>query len=273
MIYVLSIFIVASVGALGNTLILCVLSQSHMHNTFNKLRAALAVFDTVYLGAILLGESILLHDKEMFGKIFPHFLWPTRNFSQTASMFMTVAIAIERLMAIKYLHQYDSNERHRATKYVLGVTITAMVLNLTKFNEYQTDASGQDNWSKQWGITATSMLKNMGYAIYDNAIFKLLIAGLIPIAMLVYSYAKIFLILRKNAQRIENSRSKSTIEDNNTSGQENMARLFAGVVVTSLICNIPEMVVKVSLLILTVKYPGTQFNRKSFVFCFGSKNS
>ena len=227
-----------------------------MRSTFNKLRAALAVFDLLLLGNNVLGQAILSQDKVTLGKVFSYFWWPIRNFVQTASMFMTVAIAIERLIAVKYPHKYKRNQRHRATKYVLSVTITAMVFNLVKFNEWQPDASGKDNWSKNWGYTPTSMFKDPGYIIYDNVIFKLLIAGLIPITMLIFTYAKIYVKLRDNRLELERYGSKSRVEDKKTSRQENLARLFAGVVVTSVICNIPEMTVKIIYLVLTLKsYP------------------
>ena len=246
----------ASVGVLGNILILRVLLQKHMRSTFNKLRAALAVFDLLLLANNVLGQAILSYDKNTFGVFFSYFWWPIRNFVQTASMFMTVAIAIERLIAVKYPHKYKRNQRHRATKYVLSVIITAMVFNLAKFNEWQPDASGKHNWSKFWGYGPTSMFKDPVYIIYDNLIFKLLIAGLIPITMLILTYAKIYVKLRENRLNLERSGIKSRVEDKKTSRQENMARLFAGVVVTSVICNVPEMIVKISYLVLTLQnYP------------------
>ena len=254
-IYALSIYIVASVGVLGNILILCVLMQKHMQNTFNKLRAALAVYDLILLGSNLLAQSILLIDKDTYGKVFSYFLWPIRNFTQTASMFMTVAIAIERFIAVKYPHKYKRNQQYRATKYVMSVTIPAMVFNLPKFNELQPDSSGNDNWSKHWGYAPTSMFKHMGYTIYDDLIFKLLIAGLIPLTMLIFFYANIYVKLRENRLKLETSEIKSRVEDKKTSRQENMARLFSGVVFTSIVCNIPEMINQIINLVLRLQYP------------------
>ena len=244
-------------GLLGNILILCVLLQKHMQNTFNKLRAALAMFDSMLLGPLVLSNILgLTIDKETFGGTFCYFFWPLQNFSQTASMFMTVAIAIERLRAVSYPHKYRKNQRYRTTKYVVSVTIIALVFNLTKFFEFQPDASGKDNWSKKWGFTGTTMLKTLGYAIYEIIIFKILAAQLIPITLLIFSYAKIFVKLRQNRKRIEGSSGVGdTHEDKKTAEEESMALLFAGVVITSIICNIPEIIVKVIWLVLTVQYP------------------
>ena len=239
--------ILASVGISGNILILFILLQKHMQNTFNKLRAALAVFDSMVLGVMLLSQFILMLNKDLHGKVTCYFSWPVWQFSKTASMFMTVAIAIERLIAITYPHKYSTNQHYRATKYVISVTITAMAFNLSKFNEYQPDASGNDYWSKKWGITPTSMHKNSGYAIYDVIIYKLLVASLIPITLLICSYAKIFAKLRQNRKITEMSGNGNSHKDRKTAKDENMARLFAGVVITSLICNIPEIIVYIIL--------------------------
>ena len=242
--------ILASVGMAGNILVLYILLQKHMLNTFNKLRAALAVFDLMVLGEIFLGQSILsFAGQDIFGKVFCYFLNPIWNFSQTASMFMTVAIAIERLIAITYLHKYSTNRRYRATKYVMSVTITALALNLPKFNEFRPDTSGNDKWSKNWGITTTYVTKNLGYAIYDLVVIKLIVALMIPIALLIYSYAKILKKMRQNRKKMEMSGNGNSHKDRKTAKEENMARLFAGVVITSLICYIPEMIVSVTILI------------------------
>ena len=102
----------ALMGVLGNILISCVLLQKHMQNTFNKLRAALAMFDSMLLAMIVMRNILwLTSDKETYGTTFCYFFWPLQNFSQTASMFMTVAIAIERLIAISYPRKYKTNKR------------------------------------------------------------------------------------------------------------------------------------------------------------------
>ena len=181
-------------------------------------------------------------------------------------MFMTVAIAIERLRAVSYPHKYRKNKRYRTTKYVVSVTIIALVFNLTKFFEYQPDTSGKDNWNNNWGFTRTTMLKTLGYAIYKNIIFKLIAAQLIPITLLIFSYAKIFVKLRQNRKRIEGSSGVGdTHEDKKTAKEESMARLFAGVVITSIICNIPEMIVIVTLLVLRVQSPDLVDNLPKWV--------
>ena len=93
--------IVAILGILGNSLasfILC--TRKEMRNAFNLLLVTLACFDSLYLfGSIL--ESFRKPDlfnmaTDTHILLFPHLLYPFTQFTFTASIFMTVAIALER---------------------------------------------------------------------------------------------------------------------------------------------------------------------------------
>ena len=91
--------IVGILGISGNLLasiILC--TRKEMRNTFNRLLVALACFDSLFILA-----SILEGFRKCFNMatdthilLFPYLLHPFSIFSFTASIFMTVAIALER---------------------------------------------------------------------------------------------------------------------------------------------------------------------------------
>ena len=93
--------LVAILGILGNSLASYILiSRKEMRNAFNLLLVTLACFDSLYLfGSIL--ESF--RKPELFDMatkthivLFPYLLYPFTQFAFTASIFMTVAIALER---------------------------------------------------------------------------------------------------------------------------------------------------------------------------------
>ena len=93
--------IVAILGMFGNSLasfILC--TRKEMRNAFNLLLVVMACFDSLYLfGSIL--ESFRKSDvfnmaTDTHTLLFPHLLYPFTQFAFTASIFMTVAIALER---------------------------------------------------------------------------------------------------------------------------------------------------------------------------------
>ena len=82
--------------------------RKEMRNSFNFLLISLLCFDSWYLfGAIL--DSI--RKKECFGEylltdvhtiLFPYMLYPAMSIFMSASIFMTVAIALERYIAVHY---------------------------------------------------------------------------------------------------------------------------------------------------------------------------
>ena len=91
--------VVAILGILGNSLasfILC--TRKEMRNAFNLLLVTLACFDSCYLfGSILesfRGAFNMATDTHKI--LFPHLVYPFTQFTFTASIFMTVAIALER---------------------------------------------------------------------------------------------------------------------------------------------------------------------------------
>ena len=91
-----------------------------MRNSFNLLLIALSFFDSCYLlGAIL--ESFrksfdLATDVHML--LFPYLLFPGMIISMTASVFMTVAIAMERYVAVHY--PLDYNQVSQVIKVLLS---------------------------------------------------------------------------------------------------------------------------------------------------------
>ena len=237
--------VTAILGTLGNIFIIMVLLQRHMVNTFNKLRVALAMFDTILLISCFV-DSVLKNSVEALGIAFPYILWPIRNFAQTGSMFMTMVIAVERFIAISYPIHYEMNKRYRATKYISSVIILSSALNITKFFELKSTCAG--NGLIHDSITVTELYTDKTYVIYNIIIYKLLITGLMPITVLICIYVKIYNKLKEN--QIKLNKSESNIEKRKRK-QENMAGVFSGVVMASLICNIPEMFIKITALVDT----------------------
>ena len=80
-----------------------------MRNAFNLLLIALAFFDSCYLfGSIL--EALRKHfdlTTKLHLLLFPYLLYPGQMIVMTASVFMTVAIAMERYVAVHYPLDYN----------------------------------------------------------------------------------------------------------------------------------------------------------------------
>ena len=154
----------AALGIFGNILVLRILLQRHMLNTFNKLRCALAVFDTLLLTNAHL-ESILRYSRNVY--VIPNFFWPMANLTHTASTFMTMVIAVERFVVVSDPQQYRKNQPFRTTKYVCFVTFPAILLNIPKWFELQPDSG------KPKGIWFTNLYKNKVYMIYNTVILRI----------------------------------------------------------------------------------------------------
>ena len=85
-------------GLLGNTFTLVVLSRPSLKDCFHKLLAVLACFDTIFIffGGINYTFRALQADSKVFTILFPHLIHPLTYIGMTGSIFMTVAISIER---------------------------------------------------------------------------------------------------------------------------------------------------------------------------------
>ena len=137
--------ICAVFGIIGNILAGIIITRKDMRNSFNLLLVSLACFDSTYLlGSIL--DSI--RKPNIFGLasethiiLFPYLLYPVNQIAISGSIFMTVAIAWERYIAVHYPLDYNQamNDSHairkRLMKYVGPVMILAIVFNLGKFFE------------------------------------------------------------------------------------------------------------------------------------------
>ena len=101
--------IIAVPGIFGNALSSYILARKSMRNSFNLLLIALAIIDNTYLfGAIL--EAFrkrfrLYTDPHIL--LFPYFLYPVHMMAMTGSILMTVAIALERYVAVHYPINYS----------------------------------------------------------------------------------------------------------------------------------------------------------------------
>ena len=86
-----------------------VLASREMRNSFNLLLVGLGCFDSFYLfGSILESLRKCFHvQSDLQTLLFPYLLYPGHIITMTASVFMTVAIAMERYVAVHYPLDYN----------------------------------------------------------------------------------------------------------------------------------------------------------------------
>ena len=90
--------VIGAVGLLGNFLAIVVLSRKNIRDLFHRLLLALAAFDMMYIvfGGVNYTFFGFKADSDIFTYLFPYVIHPFSYISLTATIFMTVAITIER---------------------------------------------------------------------------------------------------------------------------------------------------------------------------------
>ena len=107
---------------------------------------ALACFDTIYI--IIGGINYTFHafgyaDNYAYTISFPYIIYPITNISLCGTIFMTVAISIERFLGICYpLHLPPQNRK--AWYYVLPIVCLSLLVNLPKFFEAEIEWKQDD---------------------------------------------------------------------------------------------------------------------------------
>ena len=231
--------IITCLGIIGNILILVVLVQKCMRNTFNKLQVSLALSDTIMLITCLAAPVLKNFGAGILGEAYTFLLWPLRNFAMTTSVFLTVSIALERLLAVSDPLNYASNRRYGCRKYVSSAAIIAALLSIHLFFEIEPTLCNGMPGLFLGSVQTTAVSGGLIFTIYNTVILKLLVTGLIPILMLISLYAAIYF-------KIKEHRSSTAQQHGNKMREEQkLAGIFAGVVLTSLITITPDIVVKI----------------------------
>ncbi len=137
--------------------------------------------------------------------LFPYLLYPFNQIAITASIFLTVAIALERFIAVHYPLNY-SQAMHEANaltkrivKYVASVSFLAVLFTATRFFEakveYDYDVDPATNETIPGSYEPILMPTDFRTAPLYTAYFnwsRLIVLGIIPFVMLVYLNAKIY---------------------------------------------------------------------------------
>eukprot|EP00095_Tigriopus_kingsejongensis_P000415 maker-scaffold19_size710362-snap-gene-6.13 protein:Tk00415 transcript:maker-scaffold19_size710362-snap-gene-6.13-mRNA-1 annotation:"AGAP001862-PA" len=192
---------IAISGVFFNIFSSLILASKDMRNSFNLLLIALACFDCCYLlGSILESFRKSFHlATSTHTLLFPYVLFPGQMISMTASVLMTVAIAMERYVAVHYPLDYNQsmNDEHatlrRVLKYVVPVSLFSVLCNIPKFFEAQIQWENDPITNVTQPMLRVSDLRmNEAYITYYNHYFRLLFLGIIPFGLLVFFNTKIY---------------------------------------------------------------------------------
>ena len=199
-------FIISSLGILGNTASIFLLTRKELHSFFNQLLVVLVMYDLVYLVTMMLGSLIKLGvESDIHTMLFPYILYPLNAISMMGSIYMTMAVGLERYIAVYHPIEYSivandaSSHTRRLSKYVLPITIFAIVFNLPKFLESQVVYRDEDIY-----MEVTDLRMSTSYVTWYHNWARFLILGILPFTVICFLNYKIYLAVnkrRKNAHR------------------------------------------------------------------------
>ena len=197
--------VVAIFGFVGNLISIWVLADEELRRSaFNRLLLALAIIDCMFImpGTIIYTAKAFAWEADWYNRTFPVFIYPFTEISLCSSIYMTVAIAVERYIGLCRPFQRLSGSCSAKT-YITPVVLVAMILNIPKFFESETTyrTSKGDNTTIT-SIGVTSLRLHPDYITYYWMWTRLLTTGVIPFLVLALLNSKIYLAIRKSKHEL-----------------------------------------------------------------------
>ena len=217
---------ISIIGVMLNFItIFALLTSSMRNNFFNRLLICLAIFDNLYLFCEISEIARLKFYTFAQQYIFANFIYPIRSVFLCSSIYMTIALTLERYQAITSPVQYRARGSDNQTKRLLTYVLPILVVNLfyyaPKFLELEvvknTDCNLSDaytnsseakqkvddflNCSHEYILIPSQLRTNHHYLLWYMNISNLILTALIPAVTLLYLSCKIYLSLGKFIRR------------------------------------------------------------------------
>lgn len=258
--------IIGLIGFIGNITSLIVLSRPKLRDSFHQMLFALACFDIVYI--IVGGFNYTFRGFDAGSVIytiaFPYLIYPLTNISMCGTIFMTVAISIERFLGICFPLYLPPHNR-KAWYYVLPVVFITFLLNIPKFLEgqlkwedesmaiQQTEEAEMNhslemnepmqNFTDEvprWvpSYQPTELRKNSDYIRYYIMWGRMFTTALIPVLLLVFLNAKIIFDVYLSNVKVQRFGSKRRFLK-----ELNFFFIMLVIVIVFILCHTPRIVV------------------------------
>ena len=216
-----------------NILFCYVLSRRELNNPFNSLLIALAVIDSIFLIGLIL-ESFrfpfkLTSNQHTF--LFTQFLTPVRHAMLYSSIFLTLAISVERYHAVtrpirmhlKLKHKKRANLKIVVT-YVIPVLTFSLMFTIPKFFETETS---YDEKTGDYYISATELRTNQDYIIYYIGLARFIVTGIIPFSMILFFNLRTYRTIQSRkkhelTKQGDDQPSKTKLHANNTTAEKSL---------------------------------------------------
>ena len=217
--------IIGVAGIAANTVAIPVLCSREMNSIFNRLLMFLAIFDNFFIICQMLEAHRKMtntnqYDKEVFNQaheyVFAYFLYEFHAFVLCCSMYITVALALERYRAVWRPVEYHNkikgvNPWHRViVSYVLPVIVFSLLFNIPKCFEIKLGVYPQpiylnDSLNGTVNLTfamPTPLRLNHIYVVLYANLAKLTVQGIIPFVSLSFLNYRIYWVMIRRRQLI-----------------------------------------------------------------------
>lgn len=242
------VLFVGTIGIIGNIFCLLVLCRPSMRNSINCLFIGLAAIDILLILSAFVMFSlpafqVYVEHKFMWNVIDVYqyttpFVYPIAMITQTASVYMTLTIALERYLVVCLpLKSRSICTYGRAKRCVFTVVVFSFCYNVTRFLEYSFETIVID---EERGITvtflqSTDLRENLLYiSIYINWLYMVFMC-LVPFSVLFLVNLRIAWGIRQ--ARMERSRISRTQRN-----EESLAIMLMVIVFIFIACNTPAMI-------------------------------
>ena len=220
--------IIGVAGIAANTVAIPVLCSREMNSIFNRLLMFLAIFDNFFIICQMLeakrkttntyedGEFNQVHEY-----VFGYFLYQLHAFVLCCSIYITVALALERYRAVWRPVEYHNkikgvNPWQRVIiSYVLPVLLFSLLFNIPKCFEIQFKSfpyvykiqKGNNETSEEMAVNITAayptdLRLNKYYVIGYANLARLLVQGFIPFISLSFLNYRIYWVMRRRRELI-----------------------------------------------------------------------
>ena len=220
-------FIISGVGILCNLASIFILTRKELSSLFNQLLVVLVIYDLIYLLTMMMDSMTKLGiEPEIHALIAPYTFYPMNAISMMGSIYMTMAVGMERYIAVNYPMEYTlvvndaSSHRRRLAKYALPITIFSILFNLPKFFETQVVHGEQGSY-----VEVTELRMSTTYVTWYHNWARFLILGIIPFTVICFLNCKIYCAVK---QRRNIARRKP---------DDNISVVLMMIVASFVICN------------------------------------
>ena len=146
--------IISIIGIFCNIILVITILDKDMRSCFTILLTALSIWDSGFI-IFMLKRTIPAHFLPENVKctvctyLLPYVTFPGTNFCLTASIFMTVAVSLERYFIVKNPSTVQKSKIIRSLIYLIPVIISSVIFNLPRYFEMELHHYDDINGTKQ----------------------------------------------------------------------------------------------------------------------------